>query len=110
MFRGNDRLIEYGKWIAETVRLFPRGNIQCIDDGKDIYLIEVNPKFAATLPFTVRAGVNMPLLLLKMCLGEQIHRRIDDFEDDLVMLRYWQEVYIQDGGHPGGGMLKGGRL
>jgi carbamoyl-phosphate synthase large subunit len=104
------RLIEYGKWIAETVRLFPRGNIQCIDDGKDIYLIEINPKFAATLPFTVRAGVNMPLLLLKICLGGQIHRRIDDFEDDLVMLRYWQEVYIQDGGHPGGRMPPGGQL
>lgn len=96
------RLIGYGKRIAETVRLFPRGNIQCIDDGKDICLIEVNPKFAATLPFTIRAGVNMPLLLLKMCLGEQIRRRIDDFEDGLMMLRYWQEVYIPNGQHTKG--------
>lgn len=96
------RLIGYGKRIAETVRLFPRGNIQCIDDGGDTYLVEINPKFAATLPFTVRAGVNMPLLILKMCLGKHIRRRIDDFEDGLMMLRYWQEVYIPNGQHTKG--------
>jgi len=103
----DSRLIGYGKRIAETMRLFPRANIQCIDDGKDIYLVEVNPKFAATLPFTVRAGVNMPLLLLKMCLGEQIRRRIDDFEDGLMMLRYWQEVYIPNGQHAKRGIYHG---
>jgi hypothetical protein len=69
--------------------------------------VEVNPKFAATLPFTVRAGVNMPLLLLKMCLGEQIRRRIDDFEDGLMMLRYWQEVYIPNGQHAKRGIYHG---
>lgn len=102
------RLIDYGKRIAETVGLFPRGNIQCIDGGKNTYLIEVNPKFAATLPFTVRAGVNMPLLILKMCLGMHVRRRIDDFEDGLTMLRYWQEVYIRNGQRPGGRKAFGG--
>jgi carbamoyl-phosphate synthase large subunit len=91
------RLIEYGRRVAQTVGLFPRGNVQCMDDGKDLYLIEINPKFAATLPLTVRAGVNMPLLLVKMCLGEPVRREIDDWEDDLTMLRYWQEIYIPGG-------------
>ena len=34
-------------------------------DG-DLVLIEVNPKFASSLPLTVEAGVNLPLLLLEM--------------------------------------------
>ena len=35
-----------------------------LDD--DLVLIEVNPKFASSLPLTVEAGVNLPLLLLEM--------------------------------------------
>lgn len=89
----DDHLIEYGRRIAEQFALFPRGNIQCVDTGSDLILIEVNPKFAATLPFTVAAGVNMPLLLLKMCLGEHVSSKACDFEEGLIMLRHWQETY-----------------
>jgi carbamoyl-phosphate synthase large subunit len=74
--------------------LTPRGNIQCIDTGEEIVLIEVNPKFPASLPFTVAAGVNGPLLLVKMHLGEKLEPMLGKFVAGLVMLRYWQEIFV----------------
>jgi len=88
------RLFEFAETVLRHLPLTPRGNIQCIDSADGLVLIEVNPKFPASLPFTVAAGVNAPLLLARMHLGEKIAPRIGDFADGLVMLRYWQEIFI----------------
>ncbi len=90
-------LIAYGVDMATRFRVFPRGNIQCIrgEDGR-LYLIEINPKFAASLPFTVEAGVNMPLMLVQMHLGKTFEPRIGQFEAGLVMMRCWRELYVRE--------------
>jgi carbamoyl-phosphate synthase large subunit len=87
-------LVEYAARVVHGFRLFPRGNIQCIRDqtGK-IWLIEVNPKFPASLPFTIAAGVNAPLLLLKMHTGQQVPPMLGQFTEGLIMLRIWRELY-----------------
>jgi carbamoyl-phosphate synthase large subunit len=89
------QLLDYGADIASKFRVFPRGNIQCIraTDGR-LFLIEINPKFAASLPFTVAAGVNAPLLLLKMHLGHKVPPMLGQFTGGLVMLRCWRELYV----------------
>ena len=94
------RLIEYGRDVARRFGLAPRGNVQCIvaDDG--IYLIEVNPKFPASLPFTVAAGVNAPLLLVRMHLGEEVPPLPGQFREGLQMVRYWQEIFVGPDGRP----------
>jgi carbamoyl-phosphate synthase large subunit len=93
----DQRLLDYGVSIAQKFRVFPRGNIQCIRarDGR-LFLIEINPKFAASLPFTVAAGVNAPLLLLKMHLGQKVPPMLGQFEEGLVMLRCWRELYLHE--------------
>lgn len=89
-------LIEYGASISNKFGLVPRGNIQCIRDGVGkIWLVEINPKFAASLPFTIAAGVNAPQLLLKMHLGQQVDSLLGRFKDNLLMLRIWRELYRQ---------------
>jgi carbamoyl-phosphate synthase large subunit len=89
------RLLDYGRATALRFGLTPLGNIQCMDSGGTLWLIEVNPKFPASLPFTVAAGVNSPLLLAKMHLGRAVEPMIGQFRDGLVMLRYWQEVFVE---------------
>jgi carbamoyl-phosphate synthase large subunit len=91
----DDLLIDFALMIVKKFRLVPRGNVQCIVKGDKISLIEVNPKFPASLPFTVAAGVNAPLLLVKMHLGEKISPMIGQFRAGLVMLRCWQEFYVE---------------
>jgi carbamoyl-phosphate synthase large subunit len=99
------RLIDAAVRIAELFPLTPRGNVQlkCSPRDGEYYLIEVNPKFGAGLPLTTAAGVNMPLLLLRMLRGEPVPRMVGQFRENLVMLRHWAEVFVkeeQEGGAP----------
>jgi carbamoyl-phosphate synthase large subunit len=96
----DDRLIDFGLMVIKKFGLVPRGNVQCILQDGEPSLIEVNPKFPASLPFTVAAGVNAPLLLLKMHRGEEVAPMIGRFRDGLVMLRCWQEVFIEPPSEP----------
>jgi carbamoyl-phosphate synthase large subunit len=92
----DQRLIDFGLLVIKKFSLVPRGNVQGILQEGEIFLIEVNPKFPASLPFTVAAGVNAPLLLVKMHLGSIVKPIIGEFKDNLVMLRHWNEVFLQD--------------
>lgn len=92
------RLLDLAVHVAEEFGLASRGNVQfcrSVRDGDD-YLIEINPKFGAGLPLTTAAGVNMPLLLLKMLRGETLVPRVGEFRDNLVMLRHWAEVFVAE--------------
>jgi carbamoyl-phosphate synthase large subunit len=88
------KLMDYGKWVAGRFRISGPANIQCIANKKDIYLIEVNPKFAAGLPLTVAAGVNVPLILIKLALGIKVGREELEFRDNIYMLRFWEEIFV----------------
>ncbi|MDP2904996.1 MAG: ATP-grasp domain-containing protein [Candidatus Omnitrophota bacterium] len=92
----NDRrIIEYGKKVAALFKINGPANIQCIVNEEKIYLIEVNPKFAAGLPLTVAAGVNLPLILIKSAYGLKVAKNELKFKDKLFMLRYWEEIFIE---------------
>lgn len=88
-------LIEQGKLIAESIGLIGPGTIQCIDTGNQIFWIEVNPRFGGGVPLSIKAGVDYPYMLYQMCQGEKVQPMIDQFKDDLVMLRYDQAVYLE---------------
>jgi carbamoyl-phosphate synthase large subunit len=93
----DQQLMDFASHVVRGFRLFPRGNIQCIRDASGkIWLIEVNPKFAASLPFTVAAGVNAPLILLKLHLGKSVQPLLGKFQSNLVMLRVWKEHYLEN--------------
>jgi carbamoyl-phosphate synthase large subunit len=89
-------LLDLSVHVAEAFGLTPRGNVQFKQSRQDsrYYLIEVNPKFGAGLPLTTAAGVNMPLLILKMLAGERIAPMVGQFQNELVMLRHWTEVFL----------------
>lgn len=87
-------LMERAKEDAEKFGINGPCNLQFIEKDGKFYLIEVNPKFAAGLPLTVNAGVNIPLLLIKMQQGKEISQQEFDFKDNFYMLRYWEEVYF----------------
>ena len=88
-------LLDLSVQVAEAFGLTPRGNVQFKLSQRDgrYYLIEVNPKFGAGLPITTAAGVNMPLLILKMLAGETIEPMVGMYQSGLVMLRHWAEVF-----------------
>jgi hypothetical protein len=50
------------------------------------------------LPLTIAAGLNSPLLLAKLALGHEIGPA-DKFQDELIMLRFWEEIFVSRSGN-----------
>ena len=87
----DDELINYARRIAEKLNIKGPANIQCFKNGDELRFTEINPRFSGGLVLTIEAGINMPLLGLKMAAGEELNQ-ISNFR--LVrMCRYWNEVF-----------------
>lgn len=90
----NARLSTMAKRVAEKFGINGPANIQFKIKEEKIYLIEVNPKFAAGLPLTVASGVNIPLVLIKLALGFKVAKSELRYKTDFYMLRYWNEIFV----------------
>lgn len=87
-------LIKQGKYIIETLGVIGPVTLQCIDDGLMVYWIEINPRFGGGIPLSIRAGVDYPHLLYRMCNGEPLQPILGEYQTNLTMLRYDQSVYF----------------
>ncbi|MHC4325631.1 MAG: ATP-grasp domain-containing protein, partial [Planctomycetota bacterium] len=63
------------------------------DDGKIKY-IEINPRFGGGAPLSIKAGADFPKWILQELTGRKLNIRPDRFKDDLIMLRYDGEVWL----------------
>jgi carbamoyl-phosphate synthase large subunit len=84
--------------VVAALGITAQGNVQFIRstaDGRP-YFLECNPKFAAAMGLTIGAGLNIPLLYVKLALGlpvaaEQLERRAG-----MWLLRSWQDRVVTD--------------
>lgn len=92
-------LVELVKNVAEVLPILGPSNIQCFRrrDGS-LVVSEVNPRFAAAVALSIAAGFNSPMLLLKLARGESIEPFSISVRYDMTMLRYWEEVFVQEDG------------
>lgn len=89
----NFSLIEESKRIVEALGLIGPSNVQVIVRNKEQIFIEVNPRFAAgTLPLAVAAGLNIPLIMVKLMQGEPIPNQY--LQGGKKMSRYWESLII----------------
>ena len=72
-----------------TLQLFLTG------DGK-IKFVEINPRFGGGVPLSIKAGANFPKWILQESLGEKTNIRFNSFKDNLIMLRYDSEVWLEN--------------
>ena len=61
-----------------------------------IVCIEINPRFGGGFPLSYHAGANYPLWILNEYLLEKEIDFFDSWEDNLLMLRYDQEVIVRN--------------
>ena len=68
------KLIEYTKKIMEELNWHGEAGMEWKydEEKKDYYFLEMNPRFEGSLDIAVKAGVNMPNLLLKVMNSENI--------------------------------------
>ena len=72
-----------------TLQLFLTG------DGK-IKFVEINPRFGGGAPLSIKAGANFPKWILQEALGGKTTIRFNGFKDNLIMLRYDSEVWVEN--------------
>lgn len=80
--------------ICEAVKLTGPACIQCILTAEGTpYFFEINPRIGSAVILTIQAGVNIPLLAVKSILGMNVPNMVGNFRDNIIMLRYWDEVF-----------------
>lgn len=87
-------LIEQGKRIVEQLGAIGPVTVQCIDNGKELNWIEINPRFGGGVPLSIRAGVDYPYLLYQMVNMQDVKPLLGKYNHNLTMLRYDQAVYF----------------
>ena len=65
------------------------------DDDK-VKFIEINPRFGGGVPLSIKAGVNFPKWILQELLGKKPRVKFNGFKDNLIMLRYDGEVWLEN--------------
>ena len=57
-----------------------------------IYLLEINPRFPAWVYLTTAAGLNLPEMLLKACLGQETPEN-QTYKPGIIFVRHsWDEI------------------
>jgi carbamoyl-phosphate synthase large subunit len=71
--------------------------IQCfLQANGDIYFIEINPRFGGGYPLSYQAGADFPSWIIQLFNGNRPQVAIDEWEDNLVMLRYDDAIFVKN--------------
>jgi carbamoyl-phosphate synthase large subunit len=88
-------LIEYGRFVAETLRLCGPANIQCFRETDGTHLVtDVNLRFGGGFPLPTAAGSRYPELALALAEGERPSPRLGEFKDGIVMTRFFSHLSL----------------
>lgn len=89
-------LVAYGRQLVEYLGIAGPACIEVMRKGDFVGLIEINPRASAGLIVTVKAGVNVPSLIVDVVRKQKIDRRRTVVrKQHLYMSRHWQEVYYE---------------
>jgi len=92
----NKKLIESAINLAQKLKLVGHNTIQCFFDGKTVKFIEINPRYGGGVNLSFAAGANTPLYLIQLIKGKKMKSKIGKFKDGLIMLRYTEDVFIEE--------------
>lgn len=67
-----------------------------LNDDDKVKFIEINPRFGGGVPLSIKAGANFPKWILQSLLGRRTNIHFDGFKDNLIMLRYDDEVWVRN--------------
>jgi len=95
----DEALIELGRDVSEKLRLVGPANVQCFreSDGSH-YLTDINPRFGGGFPLPLAAGGRYPELALALARGERPKPRLGEFEEGIVMTRFFSDLSLTRNG------------
>jgi carbamoyl-phosphate synthase large subunit len=90
----NGRMVKIVREMVRALKLIGPANIQCfIDNHGQLLFTEVNARLAGSSILTAAAGIPLYEGIVDMIQGRTPSVCIDS-PQDLVMLRYWAELYV----------------
>jgi carbamoyl-phosphate synthase large subunit len=96
----DQELIEYGRLVAETVGIKGPANVQCFREPDGSFPVtDVNTRFGGGFPLPLAAGGHYPELALALARGERPEPRVGEFEEGVLMTRYFSEVCLAPDGN-----------
>jgi len=87
----NKALFEASKKFVESIGWRGAFEFEAMSDGKDIYLIEINPRFPAWVHFSTMLGVNLPEMMIKLINGEKVEKKYN-YPLEKMYIRYVEEA------------------
>jgi carbamoyl-phosphate synthase large subunit len=86
----DEDIIDFVKNVSVKLKNKSVINVQIIKEFETdkIFLIEINPRWATTIGLSIRAGVNMPVMLIE---NDFIPKSI---QNNLIMIRDYQEYFM----------------
>ena len=87
----NQRMLEAAEKLVQFCRWRGPFELECIADGDEIYLIEVNPRFPAWSYFATGVGINLPSRMLQHSCGVSTSFSTD-YEAGKLFIRYTSEL------------------
>src|SRR5205807_2740514 len=94
--RKHAEVIAFAKEIAEKLQIVGPANIQCKWDGRDVSLIEVNPRFSGGIPLTIASGADFAAWLVQLKAGINIQEQIGKFQDGLAMMSFEESIFASE--------------
>lgn len=86
MLRAVERFMERYRWRGPM-------ELECIVDGEEVYLIEINPRFPAWTYLSAGVGVNLPARLVRKALGvPSPATEAEDYPAGKLFVRYTYEL------------------
>jgi len=90
----NFTMINEASRLATALRLVGHNTVQCFLLGNLVQFIEVNPRFGGAAHLGFAAGVPTPRLLVRIVKGEKLTPILGQFRDNYYMLRYTEDLYM----------------
>jgi len=87
----NDKLLRIAKDFVNLTAWRGAFEIEAINNGEDIYLIEINPRFPAWVYFATMLGVNMPSILVDLMEGKEVEEQFE-YPLEQMYVRYVEET------------------
>ncbi len=91
--RRNSDVMAFAKDVAERLQITGPANIQCKWDGRDVSLIEVNPRFSGGIPLTIASGADFASWLVQLAGGAEVRSQIGKFQDALTMMSFEESIF-----------------
>ncbi|HEX5240546.1 MAG TPA: HAD family hydrolase, partial [Candidatus Limnocylindrales bacterium] len=95
------RTVDDPELVASTLRLVAalgvvgHLTVQAFRGADRIRFIEVNPRYGGAANLGFAAGAPTPRYALALALGESLQPRLGDYERDLTMLRYGDDLFVR---------------